>query len=578
MNRSNVQSRVLVPSLFLALSLLQGCASLGPAAGKETVLSPPASASSCTQDNRAVQDYFSVIDNFKKAQPDLAQILTKFPKGADLHNHLSGTVMPEDYLTLGNAEGDCFGPDSTVPTLYTIASAKTPGVCPGGFKPLAQASAGERQQLLQSLSMYQFNDKLTSIQAGHDQFFATFGRFGAVSGSPDNMGPMLAKLLQQANGDNVSYVETMISFQSAAVSRLADLLRQQYPDPAAFTLSSNYPAMFNYLLGAGLRDTVVAAQKDVATYVNGVNAVLKCGTATPDPACEVSFNFQAAVNRNAALKDGSPDLPKIFTQVALSSTLADMEPRVVGINLLSGEDSPVSMQSFKPQMQFFSYFHNQFPQVNIALHGGELTPCFVGTGNPALMDHITGPIQAGAKRVGHAVSFTYLNDADKNAVAALMKQNNTLVEVPFTSNAQILGVAGDDHPFEQYFRKYGVLAAFSTDDEGVSYADYTSEWIYAVGQYRLTYPEAVGLARASLQYSFLSGDSLWQDAYSTKVVSQCAGETLGSANPGEPCKSFIAKSVKAGTQWRYEAKLADFDKEYGATLRKQLGSINEARR
>jgi hypothetical protein len=443
---------------------------------------------------------------------------------------------------------------------------------------LAQANAAERQLLLKSLSMYKFNDAgLTSVQAGHDQFFATFGRFGVVSGNASNMVPMLARLLQQAHDDTVGYVETMTSFQSQAVSTFADKLRLKYPDPAAYANPANYPAMYEYLLNAGLNDAVTAARKDIAVYVKGVNDILLCNTATSDPACEVSYNFQAAVNRNAALKDGSPDLPKIFTQVVLSSELANAEPRVVGVNLLSGEDSSVSMQSFPQQMGFFNYAAHRSARLNIALHGGELTPCFVGAATPALKDHITGPIQAGAKRVGHAVSFTYLSNADKNSVAGLMKKNNTLVEVPLTSNAQILGVTGREHPFEQYFRKYGVPVAFATDDEGVSYTDFTSAWIYAAGRYRLTYDEAVRLARASLEYSFLPGQSLWQDG-SNVIVPPCKGADMGSAAPGEACGGFLNKNAKAAAQWRFEGQLAWFDKEYGESLRKELAAVKEARR
>lgn len=577
MNHSRTLSRVLFPSLLLGLSLFQGCAALDPAAGKDAAVLPSVADGSCPQANRAVQDYFGVIDSIKKRQPDLARMLKKFPKGADLHNHLSGSVMPEDYLTLGSSEGDCFGADPAAPAMYTIKPATAPGVCPGTYKPLTQADAGERQLLLQSLSMYRFNATgLTPVQAGHDQFFATFGRFGAVSGAPGNLVPMLAKLLQQAHDDNVGYVETMTSFQTAAVSTFADKLRLKYPDPASFSDRTNYPAMFDFLMKAGLSDVVAAAQKDVAAAVDGVNDILLCGTATPDPACEVSFNFQAAVNRNSALKDGSPDLPKIFTQVVLSSALADAEPRVVGVNLLSGEDSPVSMQSFTRQMGFFGYMTQRYPRANIALHGGELTPCFAGSDKPALKDHITGPVLAGAKRVGHAVSFSYLSNADKNSVAGLMKKNNTLVEVPLTSNAQILGVTGHDHPFVQYFRKFGVPVAFSTDDEGVSYTDYTNAWIYAVGQYRLTFDEAVRLARASLQYSFLPGRSLWDE--SNRIVSPCRGVAAGSDNPGDACSSFLEKNAKAGEQWRFEGNLADFDREYGASLRKELEEVKEARR
>lgn len=528
---------------------------------------------SSTQGNQAVQSYFALIDSVKKEQPELVEALTQFPKGADLHNHLSGTVMPEDFITLGAALGDCFGPDPLVPAMYTVTSATAPGSCASGFKLLSQASTAEQQQLLRSFSMYQFNDNgVTSIQAGHDQFFATFGRFGAISGVPSTMGPMLAKLLQQENADSVDYVETMISFQSAGVSRLAGLLRQQYPDAATYTQSGNYPEMYAFLVSAGLNDVVVAAQTDVATYVNGVNTVLNCGTAISDPACAVSFDFQASVNRNSALKDGSADLPKIFTQTALSCLLAATESRVVGVNLLSGEDAVVSMTNFTTQMKFFSYFHSRFPLVNIALHGGEITPYFVGSGNPALKAHLTGSIQAGAKRLGHAVSFSYLNDADKADVVTQMRRNNTAVEINFTSNAQILGVAGNEHPFTDYFRKYGIPAVFSTDDEGVSHANFTDEWIYAARFYHISYTEAVQLGRSSLQYSFRPGAPLWQDVVSSTVVSQCAGETLGSSNPGEPCKSYLGSSVKATAQWNYEAKLSAYDTYYGATLRKYLGN------
>lgn len=530
------------------------------------------SSSISVQDNRAVQDYFAVIDSVKKEQPDLVVALTKFPKGADLHNHLSGTVMPQDFIAFGKADGDCFGADPLVPTMYTVAAATAPGICGSGFKLLTQASTEEQQQLIQSFSLYQFNGHgVTSIQDGHDQFFATFGRFNTID-TYGNKPLMLAKLLQQENAEGVSYVETMISFQSAAVSHLADLLRQKYPDPTTFTQSDNYPAMYDYLLSQGLNDAVVAAQADIATYMKGVTALLKCDTVAKDPACDVSLDFQAAANRNASLKDGSADLPKIFTQIALSCLLDDTERKVVGVNLLSGEDAPVSMQSFTTQMKFFSYFHNLFPRVNIALHAGEITPYFVGTGNQALKEHLTGSIQAGAKRLGHAVSFSYLSENDKSDVVTLMRRNNTAVEINFTSNAQILGVAGDEHPFLNYFRKYGIPAVFSTDDEGVSYANFTDEWIYAARKYRITYTDAVQLARSSLQYSFLPGEPLWLDVVSSSVVSQCAGEILGNSNPGEPCKIYLGSNEKAGAQWCYETKLSGFDKEYGATLRAYLGN------
>ncbi|MGD9210732.1 MAG: hypothetical protein PVI90_08145 [Desulfobacteraceae bacterium] len=558
---------------FIGLSLFQGCGPFNSRVRKQTTAQStmPAAVTNkpCDQDNVAVKDYFETIFKTKNDKHKLSEVLTKFPKGADLHNHLSGAIRPEDYVLLGIWEGDCFGPDPSVDNMLQLRSTNACNTCDSNSKPLMQADTEERQQLLRSLSMYQFNDnKITKIQAGHDQFFATFGRFGAESGKSQNIGIMLVKLLQQAQSENVNYVEIMTSFQSAAVNCLADKLRQKYVNNENYIQPSNYADMFDFLLRIGLKETVAAAQRDVVFYLDSTKSLLNCDTPSENSVCKVEYDFQAAVNRNSSLKDKSADLPKIFTQTALSFLLANTEQEVVGVNLLSGEDLPVSMQTFKTQMNFFKFFHQRFPKVNIALHSGEITPCFVGDHNPALEEHITGSIWAGAKRLGHVVSFTYLDKVQKAKVAELMQQNNVLAEIMFTSNAQILGVTGDEHPFAEYLKTYGVPVAFATDDAGVSYADFTSEWIYAVSQYGLTFREAVRMARASLQYSFLPGESLWQDFASFEVADQCANEMLGSQNPSKPCMAFIRKSKKAERQWDYEAKLSSFMKKYGTSFQK----------
>jgi adenosine deaminase len=84
---------------------------------------------------------------------------------------------------------------------------------------------------------------------------------------------------------------------------------------------------------------------------------------------------------------------------------------------------------------------------------------------------------------------------DKNDIVDSMRRNDVLVEILLTSNAQILGVTGNDHPFPQYFRERRLPVAFSTDDEGVSYRNYTTEWLYAALRYNLNYDELVTLAR-----------------------------------------------------------------------------------
>lgn len=550
---------------LLCSALLQGC--VGPVTEARKQLTAP--VGTCSQPNTAVTEYFSLINS---AQPGFVKVVTQFPKGGDLHNHLSGSVMPEDYIDMGTKDGDCYGPATDNPAQFAI---KLPVNCTSVDQTLPPASDQDRQKLIRSLSMYQFG--YPDIQSGHDQFFATFGRFGAVSGSDGDKGKMLAKLLLQANADSVTYVETMMSFQSAAVSDLAARLRQQYPDPALYTDSRNYPAMFAFLQNAGLQNAVSVARVDISKYVDQMQAVLGCGTPNQNPACGVTFNFLAEVNRNSTIPGTViPDPAKIFTQTAFSFALADSDPRVVGVNLVSGEDLPVSMSNFVTEMQFFSFCHGAFPKVNIALHGGEITPCFVGAGNPALKDHLTGSINAGAKRIGHAISFAYLDAGQQADVVKLMKSSNTLVEVPFTSNAQILGVTGDGHPFPQYYWKYGIPVAFSTDDEGVSHANYTAEWIYAILKYDLSYDDASRIARNSLQYSFLPGEPLWTDVTVAKVAEPCAGQALGSSvTQGSSCAVFLSNSAKASAQWDYEAKLADFVRNYGESFGQYLGSSSK---
>ena len=91
-----------------------------------------------------------------------------------------------------------------------------------------------------------------------------------------------------------------------------------------------------------------------------------------------------------------------------------------------------------------------------------------------------------------------------------MAARNVLVEINLTSNDQILGVSGDDHPLPIYI-KNGVPVAISTDDEGVARSDMTHEYLRAVEGYRLPYTELKRMARQSIEHSFLPGQSLWAE-------------------------------------------------------------------
>jgi adenosine deaminase len=135
-----------------------------------------------------------------------------------------------------------------------------------------------------------------------------------------------------------------------------------------------------------------------------------------------------------------------------------------------------------------------------------------------------------------------------------MADKHVLVEVNLTSNDAILGISGKHHPFELY-RKFGVPVALSTDDEGVSRIDLTHEYQRAVESYDLGYADVKQLARASLEYSFLPGASLWRGRdVLASAVSDCDSDPLGDDQPSPSCAAFLGTSEKAKQQWELEAR------------------------
>jgi adenosine deaminase len=130
-----------------------------------------------------------------------------------------------------------------------------------------------------------------------------------------------------------------------------------------------------------------------------------------------------------------------------------------------------------------------------------------------------------------------------------MARDRIAVEINLTSNDVILGVKGADHPLALY-RKAGVPFVLSTDDEGVSRIDLTNEYLRAVTEQGLTYADLKAAARASLEYAFLPGPSLW--ASPRAPVAACA-------KAGPACDRFLAGSRKAAAQWRLERAFEAFE-------------------
>jgi adenosine deaminase len=112
-----------------------------------------------------------------------------------------------------------------------------------------------------------------------------------------------------------------------------------------------------------------------------------------------------------------------------------------------------------------------------------------------------------------------------------------LVEINLTSNEDVLGVSGKNHPFPVY-RKFGVPVALSTDDEGIERIDLTREYVRAVESYGLSYADLRQLACNSLEYSFLSGVSLWAGPDFARLADACGGDVAGAERRPRPARRF----------------------------------------
>jgi hypothetical protein len=236
--------------------------------------------------------------------------------------------------------------------------------------------------------------------------------------------------------------------------------------------------------------------------------------------------------------------------------MASKDPRVVGLNLVMPEDAYLSVHDFNLHMRMLDFLHGIYPKVHITLHAGELTQNLVP---PEELFHIRASIEQGhAERIGHGVDV--MQEPKPIDLLKEMAAQGVLVEICLTSNDVILNVTGDHHPLPLYL-KYGVPVALATDDPGVSRGDITQEYERAAATYRLKYQDLKQFARASLEYSFLPGESLWKSRKSYEMKSECAGvESMSNSRPA--CEQLLKNNPKAKAELKLELTLDEFENHF----------------
>jgi adenosine deaminase len=499
------------------------------------VLSCGLTLSAQTKSEQRAATYFESI---RKSPPKQMAFLLKMPKGADLHNHLSGAIYAERYIEWAAEKGLCVN-NSTM----SLAVPASPSKCTSEQTPANTALTNSvlYRQMIDTWSMRNWQ---LSGQSGHDHFFDAFGRFGPAT--YNNSGRMLAEAVKSAARGRASYVELMLTPDGTATGVVSSQIGEKVG------WDGNFEGTLNKLKANGIDKAAAIGIENLKAMEAEKNQLLKCGTPKADAGCSITIRYVAQVSRNNSLG-------QVFAQIVTGLALAnDPNSKVVATNLVQGEDGLNSMQNFSLHMQMLKFLRPLYPRAKVTLHAGELAPGLVTP--DGLMFHVRESVMvARAERIGHGVDI--MHETEPFELLKEMARRNVMVEICLSSNDLILGVSGARHPLATYL-EYGVPVALATDDEGVARSEISMEYLKAAEDQGVGYLQLKTMARNSLQYAFIAGESLWSDGRKFVPVGQCARDVEEMKLMSNSCRQFLASSEKGRLQWQLEQDFNAFEREW----------------
>jgi adenosine deaminase len=389
----------------------------------------------------------------------------------------------------------------------------------------------------------------TPTNTGHDHFFSTFGKYGAVAGA--HRDDAMADVLARAASENQLYIETMFNLGK----NLGTLAASTWTQPVtAATLQQFYDQLkASPSFTAQLNADVAVVADAAASY----RAILGCDDLAAPPACDVKVRFIAQISRTGALDT-------VFGQLVSAFEMAAKNPNIVGANLSSPEDDSTSLNNYDLHMQMIAFLRTKYTAtgtspLHITLHAGEVVPKYLPAGSIHNTFHVKSAVEiAKTERVGHGVDIA--TETDSAALMAKMATDGVAVEICLSSNDQILEVKGAAHPLAMYMAA-GVPVVLATDDQGVSRSSLAKEYVVAALDQHLKYRQLKRITRDSLEHSFLPGASLWTDVAQAKPVGACvATDTMGVGDvPNAGCQQFLDTSERASLQWELERRFRVFE-------------------
>jgi adenosine deaminase CECR1 len=398
------------------------------------------------------------FNDFKQQASDkqLYKFLYNMPKGADLHNHSSGSNFPRWWyelatntklnggyryytktkLTLCQGYGqNAFGYGSPTLTFVNISEHTYDKLNACEQKNYTQLSSLTPKEI----KAWEQSIWLDKDYEGRDEFFQThWQRLNELANNPYIAAEMLVRNMKAFGNEGLIYLESQFNV-------------------TGFMTPNGKPQTQTAALNI-LKERL--AQDDAKQTGVEVKLVYQLLRFTPNAEQQLTDIYKFV--------DQNRDL-------------------YVGINMVGREDNgkghPLRFLSTLRELR------QQYPAIALTIHAGEVDePNF----------HIRDTLLLGADRIGHGVNL--LGDPQ---TTLLMRHNHYLIEVNLISNLLLEYIEDfKKHPFPEFLRT-GIPVALSTDDRGMFHSNLTDEFFIAVKTFNLSWQEVVTLSKNSLEYSFL---------------------------------------------------------------------------
>lgn len=513
-----------------------------------------------------INEYFEAI---KHNKAKLRQFIADMPKGADLHNHLTGAVYAETLfasviaVNKGILENKVPEPltkmfwvnfktgklsigkpkDNPDPKkdydIYDTDNADD-YVCLNDEETLFDGQNYRkynyhvaRMTLIDEWSVRDFQPYKYPL--GPDEyFFSLFGTFGAAT-ARSYLPDFAHELKVRAKEENVQYIETMgispsipdekgvKAFFSKAdydgkTEELDNYCRDYKNNPKKS--EENIRNLVNGIIAEYERlyrdERGISEEKNVFKAVDDYikeNCKILEGAKSRQDFLTSRFDTSAVSESDVMMKlqgyasRNSEPLVVLAQLYIVHKAMQERPDVIVGCNIVAAENSENSMQYYMAHMIMFSELGEMFFN---AVGKRPNTSLHAGELTMGLIrpEHLTYHITGAVMTAGAkriGHGVDIVFEHDSAYLMKVMRENHIAVEINLTSNEFILGVKGDTHPFALY-KDRGVPVVISTDDPGILRTSITEEYTRAVYRYNLSYGELKNIVSNSIEYSFLNDE------------------------------------------------------------------------